>query len=115
MDDLIMVNEEMGAFGLEDLMKADAEVLGNGRLGLACKAVLDNGLAVVVKRMKEMNKFGKDQFQVEIKRFKEFKYPNVLTPLAFHFKKEEKLIISRHMPCGSLSYALHGTFIFIFA
>ncbi|KAE8687577.1 Ubiquinone biosynthesis protein COQ9 [Hibiscus syriacus] len=108
MDDLIMVNEEKGAFGFEDLMKAEAEVLGNGPLGLSYKAVLENGLPVVVKRMREMNKLGKDEFIVLMKRFGEFKHPNILTPLAFHVRKEEKLIISEYMPCGSLSYALHG-------
>jgi len=31
--DLTMVNEEKGVFGMTDLMKASAEVLGNGGLG----------------------------------------------------------------------------------
>ncbi|KAE8688075.1 Leucine-rich repeat protein kinase family protein, putative isoform 2 [Hibiscus syriacus] len=106
-NDLITVKEEKGAFGFEDLMKAEAEVLGNGQLGLAYKVVLENGLAVVVKRMREMNKLEKDEFTVVMKRFREFKHPNVLTPLAFHFRKE-KLIILEYMPCGILSYALHG-------
>ncbi|KAE8687575.1 hypothetical protein F3Y22_tig00111013pilonHSYRG00162 [Hibiscus syriacus] len=109
MDDLTMLNDENDAFGFEDLMKADAEVLGNGRLGLTYKAVLGNELDVVVKKTREMNKLGKDEFEVEMKRFGEFKHPNVLTPSAFHFKKEEKLVVSEHMPCGSLSYALHDS------
>ncbi|KAF2304139.1 hypothetical protein GH714_028015 [Hevea brasiliensis] len=55
MGDLIMINDEKGSFGLPDLMKAAAEVLGNGGLG-----------------------------------------------------KEEKLMVSEHMPKGSLLYVLHG-------
>ncbi|KAK8660676.1 hypothetical protein V6N13_051591 [Hibiscus sabdariffa] len=108
MDDLVMVNIEKGAFGLGDLLKAEAEVLGSGQLGSAYKAVLGTGLAVVVKRMKEMNKLGKDGFGVEMKRIGELKHPNVMTPLAFHFRREEKLIVSEYMPHGSLLYALHG-------
>ncbi|XVF35160.1 hypothetical protein REPUB_Repub18cG0121000 [Reevesia pubescens] len=108
MADLVMVNVERGSFGLQDLMKAAAEVLGNGGLGSAYKAVMANGLAVVVKRMREMNRLGKDGFNVEMKRFGKLRHPNILTPLAYHFRREEKLIISEYMPKGSLLYVLHG-------
>ncbi|KAE8712529.1 hypothetical protein F3Y22_tig00110247pilonHSYRG00046 [Hibiscus syriacus] len=82
--------------------------------GLSPRAEMGNGLVVVVKRMREMTKLGKDGFGEEMKRFGEFEHPNVLTPLAFHYRKEDKLIVSEYMPCGSLSYALHGNIIFIF-
>ncbi|XVE53954.1 hypothetical protein DITRI_Ditri03aG0043600 [Diplodiscus trichospermus] len=108
MADLIMVNDEKGEFGLQDLMKAAAEVLGNGGLGSAYKAVMANGLAVVVKRMRELNRLGKDGFDVEMRRFGKLRHPNILTPLAYHFRREEKLIVSEYMPKGSLLYVLHG-------
>ena len=113
MADLVMVNDEKGDFGLQDLMKAAAEVLGNGGLGSAYKAVMENGLAVVVKRMREMNKLGKDGFDVEMRRFGKLRHPNILTPLAYHFRREEKLIVSEYMPKGSLLYVLHGMIIII--
>ncbi|XP_022756415.1 pollen receptor-like kinase 3 [Durio zibethinus] len=106
--ELVMVNDDKGAFGLQDLMKAAAEVLGNGGLGSAYKAVMANGLAVVVKRMRELNKLGKDGFDVEMRRFGKLRHPNILTPLAYHFRREEKLIVSEYMPKGSLLYVLHG-------
>ncbi|KAE8698408.1 DEAD-box ATP-dependent RNA helicase 17-like [Hibiscus syriacus] len=106
--DLVMVNDEKGAFGMQDLMKAAAEVLGNGGLGSAYKAVMGNGLAVVVKRMKELNRLGKEAFDAEMKRIGKLRHPNILTPLAYHSKKEEKLVVSEYMPKGSLSYVLHG-------
>ncbi|XP_021276602.1 pollen receptor-like kinase 3 [Herrania umbratica] len=108
MTDLVMVNDEKEAFGLQDLMKAAAEVLGNGGLGSAYKAVMANGLAVVVKRMREMNRLGKDGFDAEMRRFGKIRHPNILTPLAYHFRREEKLIVSEYMPKGSLLYVLHG-------
>ncbi|GFY97224.1 leucine-rich repeat protein kinase family protein [Actinidia rufa] len=37
---------ERGAFGLTDLMKAGAEVLGNGALGSSYKAMMTNGMTV---------------------------------------------------------------------
>ncbi|GMI92653.1 pollen receptor like kinase 3 [Hibiscus trionum] len=108
MTDMVMVNDEKGEFGLQDLMKAEAEVLGNGLFGSAYKAKLSSGLSVVVKRMKGMNRLGKDAFDAEIRRFGKLKHCNVLTPLAYYFRKEEKLIVSSYMPKGSLSYILHG-------
>lgn len=109
MGDLEMVNDEKGAFGLPDLMKAAAEVLGNGGLGSAYKAMMSSGLGVVVKRMREMNKLSRDSFDVELRRLGALRHPNILPPLAYHYRREEKLVVSEYMPKGSLLYVLHGT------
>lgn len=110
MTDLIVVNDEKGTFGLPDLMKAAAEVLGNGGLGSAYKAVMSNGLSVVVKRMREMNKLARDGFDTAMRRFGRIRHANILTPLAYHYRREEKLLVSEYVPKGSLLYALHGTY-----
>ncbi|KAK6914667.1 Leucine-rich repeat-containing N-terminal, plant-type [Dillenia turbinata] len=106
--DLVVVNEEKGTFGMQDLMKAAAEVLGNGGLGSAYKALMNNGLYVVVKRMRELNRMGKDGFDAEIRRLGRLQHPNVLPPLAYHYRKDEKLLVYEYMPKGSLLYLLHG-------
>lgn len=106
--DLIMVNDEKGVFGLADLMKAAAEVMGTGGLGSAYKAVLGSGTAVAVKRIREMNKLGKESFDVEMRRLGRLRHYNVLPPLAYHYRKEEKLLIFEHVSKGSLLYILHG-------
>lgn len=106
--DLVMVNEEIGVFGMADLMKAAAEVLGSGGLGSAYKAVMANGVAVVVKRVREMNKMSKDSFDSEMRRLGRLSHQNVLTPLAYHYRKDEKLLVSQHVSKGSLLYVLHG-------
>ncbi|XP_010514707.1 PREDICTED: pollen receptor-like kinase 3 [Camelina sativa] len=108
MGDIIMVNSEKGSFGLPDLMKAAAEVLGNGSLGSAYKAVMANGLSVVVKRIRDMNKLARDAFDIEMQHFGKLRHPNVLTPLAYHYRREEKLVVSEYMPKSSLLYVLHG-------
>jgi hypothetical protein len=110
--DLVMVNDEKGSFGLQDLMKAAAEVLGNGGLGSAYKAAMATGLSVVVKRMREMNKIGKDVFDAEMRQFGRIRHPNILTPLAYHYRREEKLFVTEYMPKGSLLYVLHGMHMF---
>ncbi|KAH7679963.1 Non-specific serine/threonine protein kinase protein [Dioscorea alata] len=106
--ELVMVNEEKGSITLSDLMKAAAEVLGSGGLGSAYKAVLPTGLPVAVKRMKDMNKAARHGFETEMRRLGRMNHPNVLPPLAYHYRKEEKLLVSEYMAKGSLLYVLHG-------
>ncbi|XP_058109026.1 pollen receptor-like kinase 3 [Magnolia sinica] len=106
--ELVVVNDEKGAFGLTDLMKAAAEVLGAGGLGSAYKAVMAGGRAVVVKRLREMDRIGNDGFEEEMRRLGRLRHPNVLPLLAFHSRKEEKLLVLEFAPRGSLLYLLHG-------
>ncbi|KAG1334358.1 Pollen receptor-like kinase 3 [Cocos nucifera] len=106
--DLVVVNEGRGVFGLPDLMKAAAEVLGSGGLGSCYKAVMGNGVAVVVKRVRDMNRVGKETFDVEMRQLGRLQHPNLLPPLAYHFRKDEKLLVSEFVTKGSLLYLLHG-------
>ncbi|GMH18118.1 hypothetical protein Nepgr_019959 [Nepenthes gracilis] len=106
--DLVVINNDLGVFGLADLMKAAAEVLGNGGLGSAYKAMMANGVSVVVKRIRDMNRLGKEDFDAEIRRIGSLRHPNILTPLAYYYRKEEKLVVSEYIPKGSLLYVLHG-------
>ncbi|XP_077239955.1 pollen receptor-like kinase 3 [Tasmannia lanceolata] len=106
--ELVVVNGQKGMFGLTDLMKAAAEILGNGGLGSSYKAMMGNGMAVVVKRMREMNRVGQDGFEAEMKRLGQIRHKNLLPPLAFHYRKEEKLLVYEYIPMGSLLYLLHG-------
>ncbi|KAL3625288.1 Pollen receptor-like kinase 3 [Castilleja foliolosa] len=107
-NDLVMINEEKGVFGLADLMKAAAEVLGSGGLGSSYKAIMANGMSVVVKRMRDMNKLNKDAFEAEVRRLGRIRHRNVLPPLAYHYRKEEKLLVTEFVPKGSLLFLLHG-------
>ncbi|KAK4790669.1 hypothetical protein SAY86_017973 [Trapa natans] len=82
-----------------------AEVLGNGGLGSTYKAtVVSNGLIVVVKRIREGNGKGKQEFNEEMGKLQ---HPNILT-LAYHFRRDEKLLVSEYVPRGSLHSLLHG-------
>jgi hypothetical protein len=106
--ELVIVNNEKGVFGLPDLMKASAEVLGNGGMGSLYKAQMANGAMVVVKRTREMNTLSKDQFDAEIRKLGRLHHTNILTPLAFLYRPDEKLLVYEYMPKGSLLYLLHG-------
>ncbi|KAE8699405.1 Jasmonate-zim-domain protein 6, putative isoform 1 [Hibiscus syriacus] len=106
--ELVIVNNEKGVFGLTDLMKASAEVLGNGPLGSSYKVKMANGVEVTVKRVHQMNALGSDAFDAEVKKLRTLRHPNVLTPLAYHYRKEEKLFVYQYLRNSSLLYHLHG-------
>ncbi|CAN6178931.1 unnamed protein product [Urochloa humidicola] len=113
--DLVMVNDSKGKFGLADLMKAAAEVIGSGSsggggggIGSAYKAVMASGVAVVVKRARDMNRAPRDAFEAEMRRLGAARHANLLPPLAYHYRNDEKLIVHEYIPKGSLLYVLHG-------
>ncbi|GFP85735.1 probable inactive leucine-rich repeat receptor-like protein kinase at5g20690 [Phtheirospermum japonicum] len=106
--DIVMMHDDKGMFGLADLMKAAAEVLGNGALGSSYKATMVNGMTVVVKRIKVISKIGKDQFDTEMRKLGGLKHKNVLAPMAYHYRKDEKLLVYEYQPIGSLLLVLHS-------
>ncbi|CAL4991226.1 unnamed protein product [Urochloa decumbens] len=108
MGEFVLLTDDIPPFGLPDLMKASAEVLGNGTLGSAYKAAMRSGATVAVKRMRDMNRAGRGEFERRLHLLGELRHPNVLPPVGYHFRKEEKLIVSQFMPRGSLLYILHG-------
>ncbi|KAL4205278.1 hypothetical protein AMTRI_Chr01g113800 [Amborella trichopoda] len=105
---LVFVSDDIRTFELQDLLKASAEVLGSGSLGSSYKAVLHGGPALVVKRFREMNNAGKEEFDEHMKRMGTLRHPNLLPVLAYYYRKEEKLLVTELCPNGSLAYLLHG-------
>lgn len=106
--ELVVMNQDKGAFGLPDLMKASAEVLANGSLGSTYKAVMSNGMSVVVKRLRDMNQLPEDVFNLEMKKLGNLRHPNLLSPVAYHYRNEEKLVVLHYVDKGSLLFVLHG-------
>ena len=104
---LVIFNNGTCDFGLEDLLRASAEVLGKGSLGTTYKAVLEDGATVVVKRLKEVT-VGKKEFETLVSGFGAVRHPNVVPLSAFYFSKDEKLLLSDYISAGSLSSLLHG-------
>ncbi|XP_035546673.1 pollen receptor-like kinase 1 [Juglans regia] len=60
---LTFVREDREKFDMQELLKASAEILGSGSFGSSYKAALHNGQVMVVKRFKQMNNLGKEEFQ----------------------------------------------------
>lgn len=105
---LYFVRNDRERFELQDLLRASAEVLGSGSFGSSYKAVLLSGPAMVVKRFKQMNRLGSSDFHEHMRRLGRLSHPNLLSLVAFYYKKEEKLLVSDFVPNGSLASHLHS-------
>nr|XP_017253719.1 PREDICTED: leucine-rich repeat receptor-like protein kinase PXC1 [Daucus carota subsp. sativus] len=95
-------------FELEDLLKASAEMLGKGSLGTVYKAVLEEGITVAVKRLKDANPCGRKEFEQYMDVIGKLRHPNFVRLKAFYYAKEEKLLVYDYLPNGSLHSLLHG-------
>ncbi|KAK8991131.1 hypothetical protein V6N11_062155 [Hibiscus sabdariffa] len=95
-------------FDLADLLKGSAEILGSGCFGASYKTALPNGTAMVVKRCKHMNGVAKEDFQEHMRRIERLNHSNVLTIVAYHYRKEEKLIVCDFAQNCSLAVHLHA-------
>ncbi|XLR04920.1 hypothetical protein HN51_059799 [Arachis hypogaea] len=106
--DFNFVREDREVFDLQYLLRASAEVLGSGSFGSTYKAMIHSGQVVVVKRFKNMNKLGKQEFFEHMRRLGRLTHPNVLPLVAFYYGKEEKLLVYDFVQNGSLASHLHG-------
>ncbi|KAK4486245.1 hypothetical protein RD792_008915 [Penstemon davidsonii] len=105
--ELVFVEGSKPKFNLEDILRADAEVLGKGTFGTSYKATLEKGVTVVVKRLKDV-KVTSNGFQQQIEVIRKAKHENVAELKAYHFSREEKLLLFDYYNQGSLSAMLHG-------
>ncbi|CAJ1960627.1 unnamed protein product [Sphenostylis stenocarpa] len=95
-------------FDLEDLLRASAEVLGKGSYGTAYKAILEESMTVVVKRLKEVV-VGKKDFEQQMDGMGRVgQHTNVVPLRAYYYSKDEKLLVYDYIPGGNLHTLLHG-------
>lgn len=101
-------------FDLDDLLRASAELMGKGRLGSTYKTMLESGLVVAVKRLKEMNGLSKKEFIQKMQLVGNMRHDNLVEILSIYYSKEEKLVVYEYVQGGSLFELLHGILLFIF-
>lgn len=105
---LSFVRDDRDRFDLSDLLKASAEILGSGCFGSSYKAALSTGPVMVVKRFKQMNNVGREEFQEHMRRLGRLTHPNLLPLVAYYYRKEEKLLVTDYVDRGNLAVHLHG-------
>ncbi|XP_004292872.1 PREDICTED: probable LRR receptor-like serine/threonine-protein kinase At4g31250-like [Fragaria vesca subsp. vesca] len=105
--ELHFLRKDREKFEVQELLRAPAEVLGSGSFGSSYKAGLLSG-SMVVKRFRDMNRVGKDDFYDHMSRLGRLSHPNLLPLVAFYYMKEEKLLVHDFVLNGSLASHLHA-------
>ena len=105
------VRDDREKFDMQDLLRASAEMLGGGRFGSSYKAALLSGPVMVVKRFKQMNNVGREEFQQHMRRLGRLRHPNLLPLVAYYYNKDEKLLLFDYIQdVTTLAFHLHGTY-----
>ncbi|XP_010532925.1 PREDICTED: probable inactive receptor kinase At1g27190 [Tarenaya hassleriana] len=97
---------------LADLMAATnnfntGNVVVSSRTGVSYKAVLPDGSALAVKRLSSCGLVEK-QFRSELNRLGQLRHPNLVPLLGFCVVEDERMLVYKHMPNGTLCSQLHG-------
>lgn len=108
--DLVPLDSQV-AFDLDELLKASAFVLGKSGIGIMYKVVLEEGLALAVRRLGEGGSQRFKEFQTEVEAIGKLRHPNIATLRAYYWSVDEKLLIYDYIPNGSLATAIHGMFL----
>ncbi|KAF3657261.1 hypothetical protein FXO38_13015 [Capsicum annuum] len=104
---LIILGSEIN-FELDDLLRASAEGLGKGNFGNCYKAMMVDGPTVVVKRLRDLKPLTNDEFVRQVRAIGDIKHPNLLPFLGYYNTKDEKLLLLKFAPNGSLYNRIHG-------
>ncbi|XP_019160371.1 PREDICTED: probable inactive receptor kinase At1g48480 isoform X2 [Ipomoea nil] len=105
---ITFIQDDDAAYDLNDLLQAEAEVMGKDTLGTSYRAEMKTGKTVVVKRLKETS-MSHEEFDRRIREIVKLmrSHKNLLPLRAYFFSRYEKLLIFDHMPMGSLASLLH--------
>lgn len=95
----------------ENLLKAPAELFGRGKHGSLYKVVINSGVVLAVKRIKDWG-ISQEEFRSRLQKMDQVRHPNILPPVAFYCSKQEKLLVYEYQQKGSLFQLLHGKFSF---
>ncbi|XP_057948501.1 probable inactive receptor kinase At1g27190 [Malania oleifera] len=97
---------------LTDLMAATdyfstKSILNSNRTGVSYKAVLRDGSVLAIKRLSNC-RLGEKHFRSEMNRLGQLRHPNLVPLLGFCGDEDDKLLVYKHMPNGTLYSVLHG-------
>ncbi|KAF5779648.1 putative protein kinase RLK-Pelle-LRR-Xa family [Helianthus annuus] len=99
----IKLNDILGA--TNNFSSSNIEI--TTRTGVCYRAMLQDGSVLAIKRLSAC-KINEKQFRSEINRLGQLRQPNLVPLLGFCVVEDEKLLVYKHMPNGSLNTLLHG-------
>ncbi|XP_058193283.1 probable inactive receptor kinase At1g27190 [Rhododendron vialii] len=78
------------------------------KTGVSYKALLADGSALAIKRLSGC-RLSEKQFRSEMNRLGQLRHPNLVPLLGFCVVEDERLLVYKHMPNGTLYSLLHGS------
>ncbi|CAA2989940.1 probably inactive leucine-rich repeat receptor kinase At5g48380 [Olea europaea subsp. europaea] len=110
---LSMFENSASELKLSDLMKVTKDfskenIIGFGRTGTMYKAELEDGTCFMVKRL-HGTQYSNSEFSSKMATLANIKHNNLVPLLGFCTTEEERLLVYKHMPNGSLHDRLHLT------
>ncbi|VFQ86342.1 unnamed protein product [Cuscuta campestris] len=108
---LSMFEKSVSKMRLSDLMQATenfnkSNIIGSGRTGTLYKAVLADGTPLMIKRLQN-TQHSEKEFASEMATLGTVKNCNLVPLLGFCMAKQERLLVYKYMPNGTLHDKLH--------
>ncbi|XP_076915989.1 probably inactive leucine-rich repeat receptor-like protein kinase At5g48380 [Bidens hawaiensis] len=108
---LSMFENPVSKMRLSDLMKATnsfskENIIGSGRTGSLYKATLEDGSSLMIKRLHD-TQHSEKEFASEMATLGNIKHRNLVPLLGFCVTKQERFLVYKYMPNGTLNDNLH--------
>ncbi|KAA8540848.1 hypothetical protein F0562_024811 [Nyssa sinensis] len=103
---VVLTSPVVNGVRFEDLLRAPAELVGRGKHGSLYKVILDGGVMLAVKRIKDWG-ISREDFKKRMQKIDQVKHPKVLPIVAYYCSKQEKLLVYGYQQNGSLFRLLH--------
>ncbi|PIN03915.1 Serine/threonine protein kinase [Handroanthus impetiginosus] len=104
---LVLISDFSPAFRVNNLHLASAELLGRGTFGSTYAAAMDNGVTIVVKRLKLVS-ISELEFKRNMDIVASVSHENVAALRAYYSSKKERLMLYDYYNNGSVFALLHG-------
>ncbi|KAJ6403812.1 hypothetical protein OIU84_012085 [Salix udensis] len=106
-----MFEKSVPKMKLSDLLKATnnfhkENIIGTGRTGAVYKAVLEDGVPFMVKRLQD-SQHSEKEFVSEMATLGSVKHPNLVPLLGYCLANKERFLVYKHMPNGTLYDHIH--------
>ncbi|KAI3458300.1 hypothetical protein Pfo_014963 [Paulownia fortunei] len=104
---LVLISDFSPAFDVKDAYLASAKLLGRGTFGSAYMAAMDNGVRIVVKRLKSVS-ISEPDFKRHMYIVGNVRHENVAALRAYYSSEDERLMLYDYYNKGSVYALLHG-------
>ncbi|KAL0400920.1 UNVERIFIED_CONTAM: putative inactive receptor kinase [Sesamum latifolium] len=94
-------------FDVEDVFLASAVLLERGTFGSTYTVALENGVKIVLKRLKSM-KYSEQEFKSQMEIVGNVRHENVAGLRAYYSSEDERLMLYDYYSDGSVHALLHG-------